>query len=264
MFCSCYLEERNILRPELHSERSVNHIGSSLKQVSVLLTRILVALLSSFFPLHNFRGGSFADYWSSACQIYESDTGTRIMLRTWFVAASTVTTVCLLLVVVSRQTNYGYLRLYTSITTKRDDHSELVNVLTEFLGLLDALVVIETESLLYPEPDTGVHAPGTINATAARMAGYSAQATTLFSSLPYLQNSYFEVGPSTHMVAYAKQDEGRFEEERIMYVSSGEEYMAPSAVQLTSGESIYGLWRIYDTDQSEAPLYYRNGVKHAY
>jgi len=186
------------------------------------------------------------------------------MLRTWLIALSALATVCLLLTAVSRQTNYGYHRLYISITTRRDDHSELVSVLTELLGLLDALVVVETESLLYPEPDTGLHAPGTINATAARMAGYSAQAITLFSSLPYLQHSYFEVGPSTHMVAYAEQDEGGFEEERIMYVASGEEYMAPSAVQLTSGESIYGLWRIYDTYQSKPTLCHRNGINHAY
>jgi hypothetical protein len=186
------------------------------------------------------------------------------MLRTWLIVASVLATVCLLLTAVSRQTNYGYRRLYESMTTRRDDHSELVNVLTEFLDLLDALVVVETESLLYPEPDTGVHAPGTINATAARMAGYTAQAITLFSSLPYLQHSYFEVGPSTHMVAYAEQDEGGFEEERIMYVASGEEYMAPSAVQLTSGESIYGLWRIYDTDMSRITSHYHNGIKHTY
>ena len=186
------------------------------------------------------------------------------MLRTWLIIVSVLTTVCLLFTAVSRQTNYGYHRLYNSITTRRDDHSELVEVLTELLGLLDTLVVVEPDSLLYPEPDTDVHAPGTINATAARMAGYSTKAVTLMSSLPYLQHHDFQIGPSTHMVAYAEQDEGGFEEERIMYVESGEELMPPSAVQLTSGESIYGLWRIYDTDQSKTTLYYRNGIKHAY
>jgi hypothetical protein len=150
------------------------------------------------------------------------------------------------------------------MTTRRDDHSELVEALTELLDLLDDLVAIEPESLLYPEPDTGVHALGIINATAARMAGYSAQATTLISSLPYLQHSDFQVGPSTHMVAYANQDEGGFDGERIMYVESGEEYMSPSAVQLTSGESIYGLWRIYDTDRSKIISHYRNRSRHAY
>lgn len=186
------------------------------------------------------------------------------MLRTWFIAASTITTVWLLLTAVSRQTTYGYHRLYKSMTTLRDDHSELVEVLTELLDLLDALVAIESESLLYPESDTGVHAPGTINATAARTAGYSTQAITLMSSLPYLQHRDFQVGPSTHMVSYAQQDEGGFEAERIMYVESGEEYMAPSAVQLTSGESIYGLWRIYDTNKSKTTSHCRNDTRHTY
>lgn len=181
------------------------------------------------------------------------------MLRTWFIAASTIATVWLLLTAVSRQTTYGYHRLYKSMTTRRDDHSELVGVLTELLGLLDALVAIEPDSILYPQSGTGVHAPGTINATAASTAGYSAQAITLMSLLPYLQNHDFEVGPSTHMVAYANQDEGGFEEERIMYVESGEEYMPPSAVQLTSGESIYGLWRVYDTKKSKTTSHYLIG-----
>jgi hypothetical protein len=148
--------------------------------------------------------------------------------------------------------------------TRGDDHSELVEVLTELLGLLEDLVAIEPNALLYPQPDTGLHVPGTINATAASVAGYSTQAITLMSSLPYLQHGDFQVGPSTHMVAYADQDEGSFEEERIMYVESGEEFMSPSAVQLTSGESIYGLWRIYNTDKSKTTSHYRNCAKHKY
>ncbi|GAB7322535.1 hypothetical protein MBLNU13_g03458t2 [Cladosporium sp. NU13] len=144
------------------------------------------------------------------------------------------------------------------MTTRRDDHSELVEVLTELLGLLDDLVAIEPNTLLYPQPDTGLHVPGTINATAASVAGYSTQAITLMSSLPYLQHSEFQIGPSTHMVTYANQDEGGFEEERIMYVESGEELMSSSAVQLTSGESIYGLWRIYDTDKKVVYVWDKN------
>lgn len=180
------------------------------------------------------------------------------MLRTWFIVASAVTTICLLLTAVSRQTNYGYHRLYKSMTTRRDDHSELVEVLTELLGLLDALVAIEPDSLLYPQPDTGVHAPGTINTTAASIAGYSAQAITLMSSLPYLQDYEFQIGHSTHMVDYAYYTEDGFTEERIVYGEDGEEFTHPSAVRLTSGESIYGLWRIYDADESKTPSHYYN------
>ena len=180
------------------------------------------------------------------------------MLRTWLLVVSAIATAGLLITAVSRQTNHSYHRLYKSMTTRRDIHSELVEVLTELLGLLDDLVAIEPNTLLFPQPDTGLHVPGTINATAASVAGYSTEPITLMSSLPYLRHSDFQVGPSTHMVAYANQDEGGFEEERIMYVESGEEFMAPSAVQLTSGESIYGLWRIYDTDKSKTTLQYRN------
>lgn len=137
-------------------------------------------------------------------------------------------------------------------------------MLTELLGLLDALVAIEPNGLLYPDLDTGVHTPGKINATAATIAGYSTQAITLMSSLPYLQDHEFQGGPSTHMVAYAYQDEGGFEDERIMYVESGKEYMSPSAVQLTSGENMYGLWRFYDTNQSKTTLVFHNCLKHTY
>ena len=187
------------------------------------------------------------------------------MLRPWLLVISAIATVCLLLTAVSRQNNYSYHRLYKSMATRGDDdHSELVVVLTELLVLLDDLVAIEPNTLLYPQPDTGLHVPGAINATAASVAGYSTQAITLISSLPYLQDSDFQIGPSTHMVAYANQDEGGFEEERIMYVESGEELMHPSAVQLTSGESIYGLWRIYDTDKSKTTPRYRNRTNHTY
>lgn len=186
------------------------------------------------------------------------------MLRTWLLGVTAIATVCLLLTAVGRQTNYSYRRLYKSMTTQRDDHSELVGVLTELLGLLDDLVAIEPNTLLYPQPNTGLHVPGTINATAASVAGYSTQAITLMSSLPYLQHGDFQIGPSTHMVAYANEDEGGFEEERIMYVESGEELMHPSAVQLTSGESIYGLWRIYDTDKSKITSHYRGRTIHTY
>lgn len=186
------------------------------------------------------------------------------MLRPWLLVISAIATVCLLLTAVSRQTNYSYHRLYKSMTTRGDDHSELVVVLTELLGLLDDLVAIEPNTLLYPQPDTGLHVPGTINATAASVAGYSTQAITLMTSLPYLRHSEFQIGPSTHMVAYANQDEGGFEGERIMYVESGEEFMHPSAVQLTSGESIYGLWRIYDTEESKTNPHYRNRTSHKY
>jgi hypothetical protein len=182
------------------------------------------------------------------------------MLRTWLIVASVVATVCLLLTAIGRQTNYGYHRLYKSMTTRKDDHSELVEVLTELLVLLDMLVAIEPRTLLYPQPDTGVHVPGTINTTAASIAGYSTQAITLMSSLPYLQDYDFQIGHSTHLVDYAYYTEDGFTDQRIVYGEDGEEFMHPSAVQLTSGESIYGLRRIYDVDKSKTIYHHCNGT----
>jgi hypothetical protein len=174
------------------------------------------------------------------------------MLRTWLVVAFAIATVWLSLAAVFRQNNYGYRQLYRSTTTKQDDHSEIIDVVTELLGLLDALVAIDPATLLYPQADTGLHAPGIANTTAASIAGYSAQAIKLMCSLPYLQEYDFQVGHSTHMVDYTHLDEGNFEAGREMFVDGEEDLMPPSFVQITVGESIYGVWRIYDADKSKA------------
>ena len=188
------------------------------------------------------------------------------MLRTWLSIISLVATVCLLLrtVVDVRQSDYGFRQLYRSITTSKDDHSELVDVVAELLGLLDELAALEPGSLLCPQPDTSVHAPGTIDIVAASIADYSAQAITLMCSLPYLQDHEFRVGHSTHMVSYAQLDESGFHEERVMYVDGEEDTMAPSALQITAGESIYGIWRIYDADKSKTTSHHCNASKRPY
>jgi hypothetical protein len=186
------------------------------------------------------------------------------MLRTWLSIIFLVATVCFLLrtVVDVRQKDYGFRQLYRSITTRKDDHSEIIDVLTELLGLLDDLAAIEPGSLLYPQPDTGVHAPGTINTIAASIAGYSSQAIKPMCSLPYLQDPEFRVGPSTHMMSYAQLDEGGFDSERAMYIDGEEDVMPPSAVQITAGESIYGVWRIYDADKSKATTHHLKERRH--
>lgn len=61
-----------------------------------------------------------------------------------------------------------------------------MEALAELFTLLDALATIEPGSVSLPLPDTGRHATGAINTTAAIAAGYSAEAVKLMCSLPYL------------------------------------------------------------------------------
>lgn len=152
-----------------------------------------------------------------------------------------------------------YHLLCTSTATQQEEHGELVTVLTELLNLLDALAAIDPNRISYPLPNTGLHPPGWINVTAASAADYSPQAIRLMHSLPYLYDGEFQLGHSTHFVDYSGMDEIGFTEERIMLYDD-DNMMPPSAVQLTRGESIYGLYSIYDTDKSKQFHNYCNAV----
>lgn len=134
-------------------------------------------------------------------------------------------------------------------TKDPEAHGELISVLSELLILLDALVAIEPGTVLWPEPNTGCHPPGTINTTAATAAGYNPEAVRLMHSLPYLEDWEFEIGHDTHLIAYDWRDEDGFREERVMLYDD-DNLMPASAVQITRGESLYGLYRIYDTQKS--------------
>lgn len=136
-------------------------------------------------------------------------------------------------------------------TMKPEAHGELIEVLAELFTLLDALVAIEPGLVSLPLPDTGCHAPGAINTTAAIAAGYSAEAVKLMYSLPYLWDWEVEIGHDTHMIGYDGMNEDGFREERIMLYDD-DNLMSPSAVQITRGQSLYGVYHIYDTEKSEA------------
>lgn len=186
---------------------------------------------------------------TGAYDIYEHKCVSLMMLRAFIALASIATVGWLSLSAIIWSDGNAHRWLYTSTAIQQEDHSELVAVLTELLGLLDTLVAIEPDAILYP-PDNGLHSLRVINVTAASAAGYSPQAIRLMHSLPYLYDGEFQLGHSTHFVNYAGMDEMDFTEERIM-VYDEDNIMPPSAVQLTRGESIYGLYRIYDTDRSE-------------
>lgn len=131
-------------------------------------------------------------------------------------------------------------------------HGELIEVLAELFTLLDALFTIEPGSVSLPLPNTGCHAPEAINTTAAIAAGYSADAVKLMYSLPYLWDWEFELRHDTHPIPYDRiMDEDGFREERIMLYED-DNLMSPSAVQITRGQSLYGVYHIYDTEKSKA------------
>lgn len=63
-------------------------------------------------------------------------------------------------------------------------------------------------------------------------------------------NWEIEIGHDTHMIGYDGMDEDGFREERIMLYDD-DNLMSPSAVQITRGQSLYGVYHIYDTEKSK-------------
>ena len=71
------------------------------------------------------------------------------------------------------------------MTTRRNDHSELVEVLTELLGFLGDLFAIEPNTMLYPQPNIGLHVHGTTKATAASSGlQHSGHCAHVFTTVP--------------------------------------------------------------------------------
>jgi hypothetical protein len=133
-------------------------------------------------------------------------------------------------------------------------HGEIVSVLTELYSLLDTLAAVEPQlAPQFPPPDTGVHSPTAFNADAARAAGFSAEAITVLSALPYLNvgdhEMHTELQPSTYPISYLGSDlnEDDFSCRREMLE---DDLMPPSAIQLTWEEGGCGLVYIYDTKTS--------------
>jgi hypothetical protein len=177
------------------------------------------------------------------------------MLRQLLVAVSAIVAVWLLFSTTISTESHGS-RWWKPSRIHQEGHDEIIAVLTELLGLLDTLEALNSSSLSYPSPDTGLHPPGSINTTAASVAGYSEEAIRLMYSIPYLHDGRFQAQPHTRMLDYTEMDEEAFMSERIMldYDENPKYVMPGSAVQITHGEtrSQYGVWRIYDTEKSES------------
>lgn len=131
------------------------------------------------------------------------------------------------------------------------DHSELVAVLTEFYTLLDDLAILEPDSVTWPSPETGLHPPGLINDTSAGGAVYYPEAINMMHALPILENAGLEIAPSTRVISYTgvETDVAAFLDYRVM-LGDEENLMPGSAVQLSWGDSIYGIHFICDTADS--------------
>jgi hypothetical protein len=150
------------------------------------------------------------------------------------------------------------------------NHNEIITVLTELYTLLDTLAAISPNLVRLPPTSTGVHPPHIFNATAARAAGFSPEAVTVLSALPYLDIGRHEImlglQPSTYPLSYlgADLDEGYFSTWREMLES--EEPIPSSAIQLTWEEGGHGLVYIYDTETSasHAQTIYPNIPQHSF
>ncbi|KAI1149429.1 hypothetical protein F4825DRAFT_430435 [Nemania diffusa] len=134
------------------------------------------------------------------------------------------------------------------------EHSDLINTLRAFYGLLADLGITSKEHIILPNPRTGTHSEDVFNAAAAREAGYTPEAVAVLSALlPYLNTDahemFFELLPSTCPSTYVGEDcdEGYFRGAREML---NDVEMPPTAIRLTRSE-IYGTVFIYDVESSK-------------
>jgi hypothetical protein len=135
-------------------------------------------------------------------------------------------------------------------------HSDLIAVMAELWTLLDTLAIIKSgASLQLPPSDTGVHPASTFSIDAALAAGFTPEAVTVMSALPYLHDSQPEwgqravdFGGSTFPLSYLHFEEDDFDHMREIY-DGAEEMLRPSDFRLM-WQNIYGHEYIYDTEKS--------------
>lgn len=126
-------------------------------------------------------------------------------------------------------------------------HAEIIDTLHEWYTLLSTLAAIKPSLVRHPP-----HSSGTLNAQAARAAGYADEAVALLQELPYLDvgdhEMFLELLPSTFPLSYLGDlDQGYFESCREM---QRDEMMPSTAVKLTRSE-IYGVVFVYDVGTSK-------------
>ena len=136
------------------------------------------------------------------------------------------------------------------------NHSELINVMTDLWELVDTLAIVKSgASLQRPPSDTGIHRAGSFDVDAALAAGFTPDAVTVMSALPYLHDSRPDMGQraveicgSTFPLSYLDFDEDQFAEQREIFADP-ENLILPSAFRLT-WQDVNGWEYIYDTEKS--------------
>lgn len=136
------------------------------------------------------------------------------------------------------------------------NHSELITVMAELWDLVDTLAIVKSgASLRRPPSDTGIHRAGSFDVDAALAAGFTLDAVTVMSALPYLHDSRPDMGQraveicgSTFSLSYLDFDEDQFAEQREIFADP-EVLILPSAFRLT-WQDVNGWEYIYDTEKS--------------
>ena len=136
------------------------------------------------------------------------------------------------------------------------NHSELITVMAELWELVDTLAIVKPgASLRRPPSDTGIHRAGSFDVDAALAAGFTPDAVTVISALPYLHDSRPDMGQraveicgSTFPLSYLDFDEDQFAEQREIFADP-EILILPSAFRLT-WQDVNGWEYIYDTEKS--------------
>ena len=136
------------------------------------------------------------------------------------------------------------------------NHRELITVMAELWELVDTLAIVKPgASLRRPPSDTGIHRAGSFDVDAALAAGFTPDAVTVISALPYLHDSRPDMGQraveicgSTFPLSYLDFDEDQFAEQREIFADP-EILILPSAFRLT-WQDVNGWEYIYDTEKS--------------
>lgn len=141
-------------------------------------------------------------------------------------------------------------------STQLSNHSELISVMAELWELLEMLAVLKPgTSLRRPPSDTGVHLADSFNADAALAVGFTPEAVTVMSALPYLHDGHPDMGQraveicgSTFPLSHLDFDEEQFADQREIFADP-DNLILPSAFRLT-WQNVEGWEYIYDTESS--------------
>jgi hypothetical protein len=134
--------------------------------------------------------------------------------------------------------------------TDSSDHRELFSVLKELYTLLDQLAVVPPSIAILPPPETSIHTASDFDAKAAKAAGFSDEAVTVLSSMPYLDYP-LELQPSAKATIYRGMNQSDFEDVRELIAGLDGELSPPSIIKLTDSSASMGVQYMYDAETSK-------------